>query len=231
MPRLTATSYAVLALLARTPYSAYDLTGEIKASLAQCLPRSATLLYREPKNLVAHGFAEVEIQLKGRQKRAVYSITESGRSALAQWLASPPAAPVFESEAVVRAVFGHLGSRADLVSSLETLENQVRDLAQAGFGSIPGGLDRCPVSAEHVADQELVADLYTDLYALLIDWSRRARESVQARPEQWPDGAEQAALDRLRKVLGGAPRSRVDTLPANHRIPGVFPTDAAMPNS
>lgn len=231
MARLSATSYAVLALLARRPYSAYDLTGEIKASLSQCLPRSSTLLYREPKNLTEHGFAEVEIQMKGRQKRAVYSITDAGRAALAQWLAAPPAPPVFESEAIVRTLFADLGDRADLVAALETLENQVRDLAQAGVGAVPGWFDRCPPSAEHLADQALVAELYADLYALLIDWSRRARRSVEERPERWPDDAEAAALLRLRRLLERAPRTWSEELLTNHQIPGVLPADAAMPNS
>src|SRR5438132_732964 len=71
MARLTGVSYVMLAMLARRPTSAYDLTQDIKTSMSQCMPRSSTLLYKEPKNLVAHGLAEVETQMKGRQKRAV----------------------------------------------------------------------------------------------------------------------------------------------------------------
>jgi PadR family transcriptional regulator, regulatory protein AphA len=205
MARLTATSYAVLALLARRPYSAYDLTGELKTSLAHCMPRSVTLLYREPKNLVAHGFAEVDVQLKGRQKRAVYSITPDGRKALADWLASPPAAPVFESEAVVRMVFAHLGRREDLLATLGTLEGQVRDLAQAGFEAYSGWFARFPPPPEHLADQALIAELYVDLYLLLIKWARRAREAVSTRPEHWPEGAEATGWARLQEVLDRAP--------------------------
>jgi DNA-binding PadR family transcriptional regulator len=168
----------VLGLLAQWPYSAYDLIGEIKASLSRCLPRSATLLYREPKNLVAQGFAEVEIQMKGRQKRAVYSVTPAGRKALQEWLASAPAPPVFESEAVVRMVFAHLGRREDLLATLSVLEEQVAELAGVGFGSI--------------SDQAMVAELYADLYAALIGWSRRARAAIEApaaagRYEMFPD--------------------------------------------
>jgi DNA-binding PadR family transcriptional regulator len=211
MARLTPTSYAVLALLARRPYSAYDLTGELKNSLSHCMPRSSTLLYREPKTLVEHGFAEVEVQMKGRQKRAVYSITSDGRKALAEWLASPPAAPVFESEAVVRMVFAHLGTRDDLVAALETMENQVRDLTQAGFDAYSGWFERFPPPPEHLADQALIAGLYVDLYLMLIEWSQRARKAVLERPEAWPPDAQQAAWAQLEDVLARAPL-------ANHKL-------------
>jgi DNA-binding PadR family transcriptional regulator len=205
MARLTPTSYAVLALLARCPYSAYDLTSELRTTLSYCMPRSSTLVNREPKNLVAHGFVDVEIQKKGRQKSAMYSITPDGRKALYGWLASPPAPPVFESEALVRVAFAHLGPREDLMAALETLENQVRDLAEVGFGGYGGCSERFPPPTEHLADEQLIAELYVDLHLLLIDWSRRARHAILGRPEAWPEDAQDEAWARFEWVLTRAP--------------------------
>lgn len=209
MARLTSTSYVVLALLARRPYSAYELTNEIKRAMHQCMPRSSTLLYREPKNLVAHGFAVVDVQAKGLQKKAVYSITPSGRSALDAWFKQSAAAPIFESEAAVRLNFGHLGERADVIASLRELEVQVGELVENNIAAVAGLFERCPPPPEHLADLALLSRLYLDLYTLLIDWSRWAQEQIAARPAEWTaeDSAAvaktlQSLLDQARRLTG-----------------------------
>lgn len=202
MAKLTGTSYAVLALLARRPYSAYELTNELKASLSQCMPRSSTLLYREPKNLVAQGLAVVDVQLKGRQKRAVYSITEAGRDALALWFKQPAAPPVFESEAVVRLIFGHLGSRADVVAALNEMEEHVREWSQRNLSAFEGWFERFPPDAEHLADLAVMSRLYLQYTALLLEWSTWAREQILARPPEWPDGAREELMAAMRHLVG-----------------------------
>jgi PadR family transcriptional regulator AphA len=217
MAKLTSTSYVVLALLARRPYSAYELTTELKASLSQCMPRSETLLYREPKNLVARGLAVVDVQLKGRQKRAVYSITEAGRDELAEWFKQPAASPIFEYEAIVRLTFGHLGEREDLIAGLAELERQVGALAHANVEAMAGWFDRFPPPAEHIADLAVLSRLYADLYALLAQWSRWAREQIAARPEKWTEQEQeqlwadmQHLLNQTRRLGGPAQPTELD---------------------
>jgi DNA-binding PadR family transcriptional regulator len=204
MARLTSMSYVVLALLARRPTSAYDLTQDIKTSMSQCMPRSSTLLYKEPKNLVAHGLAEVETQMKGRQKRAVYSITDKGRAALAQWFTETPAPPIFESEAVVRLVLGSVGTREDLMAALASLEEQVQALTRSNLAGFAGWFGRNPPTAEHLADLTLLSRLHVDMYALLTDWSRRARAEIAARPAEWSADAVEKGLVALQDVLAEA---------------------------
>ena len=206
MARLTSTSYVVLALLARRPYSAYELTNEIKRSLHQCMPRSATLLYREPKNLVAHGYAVVDVQAKGLQKKAVYSITQAGRTALDAWFKRSATPPVFESEAVMRMTFGHLGAREDLIACLKELEAQVGDLAENNVSAMAGWFERFPPPTEHLADLAVLSRLYLDFYALLVEWSRWAREQIAARPEEWTAEAEAEITKTLQSLLDQAHR-------------------------
>ncbi len=43
-------------------------------------------LYAEPKKLIAHGFASAHSEPRGKRRRTVYSITPSGKRALADWL-------------------------------------------------------------------------------------------------------------------------------------------------
>lgn len=204
MAKLTGTSYVVLALLARRPYSAYELTMEMKASLSQCMPRSSTLLYREPKNLVALGCAAVDVQMKGRQRKAVYSITEAGRTALAGWFKQPAAPPIFESEAVVRLTFGHLGEREDVIAGLVELERQIGQLANQNIDAMTGWFERFPPPTEHVADLALLSRLYRDFYQLMSEWSRWAREQIAARPEKWTDSGAAEQWETMRQILDQA---------------------------
>lgn len=219
MTRLTGTSFAVLALLARRPYSAYELTTELKASMAQCMPRSATLLYREPKNLVSHGLAGVDMALKGRQKRAVYSITEAGRAALADWFTRPAAPPVFECEAVQRVLFGHLGHRADVAATLGEFEDQVRILVSENLDSMPAWFEHFPPPTEHLADVVVLCRLYADLYEVLINWAQWARAQIADRPAKWSPEHEQEIRVRLQELMGQA--RELIAAPAEHAEPAT----------
>ncbi|MGQ0466528.1 MAG: hypothetical protein ACT4QG_14540 [Sporichthyaceae bacterium] len=174
---------------------------EMKSALSQCMPRSATLLYREPKNLVALGYAAVDVQMKGRQKKAVYSITEAGRQALAGWFKQPAAPPIFESEAIVRLTFGHLAEREDLIAGLIELESQIAVLANQNIDAMAGWFERFPPPAEHVADLAVIGRLYRDFYALLSEWSQWAREQIAARPEKWTDADAEALWETMRQIL------------------------------
>ena len=51
-PRLTPSSYAVLALLDLKPWTGYELTQQAQRSLRYAWPKSERLLYSEPKKLV-----------------------------------------------------------------------------------------------------------------------------------------------------------------------------------
>lgn len=212
MARLTTTSYGVLALLAKRSWSAYDLTREIRRSLAQCWPRAETGLYREPKNLVAHGFARAKVESTGRKQRTVYSITAAGRRALRDWYRHPASPPTFASEAVVRTVFAEHGSRADLVANLGQLEQHIVELTSRGLASIPPFLDQVGATPEQVADIVMVGKLYLDLYEVIIAWTHWAREEVGARPDEWPPGALEAALEGLASFIaqGSVPARGAD---------------------
>src|SRR5207245_995140 len=81
MRKLTPTSYAILGLLALRPWSAYELTKQVRRSLHFCWPRAETRLYQEPKNLVEHGLVKATTTVNGRRPRTEYAITAKGRKA------------------------------------------------------------------------------------------------------------------------------------------------------
>jgi DNA-binding PadR family transcriptional regulator len=119
-PRLTTTSYALLGLLAIQPWTAYELTQQMRRSMHFVWPKSESLLYTEPKKLVAAGLARVTQQRRGDRTRARYRITAAGRRALAAWLDTEPAAPLFELETMLRVTFADQGTPEQLSRALRS---------------------------------------------------------------------------------------------------------------
>lgn len=88
--KVSALGYALLGLLARESLTGYELTGRMRERIgffwtarhSQIYPELARL---EERGLVAHEPVEQE----GKPDKKVYSITEAGREALAEWAAIP----------------------------------------------------------------------------------------------------------------------------------------------
>ncbi|MGQ0464632.1 MAG: PadR family transcriptional regulator [Sporichthyaceae bacterium] len=206
MPKqLTSTSYAVLGLLAERPYTGYELTRMIRIGFSQCMPRSTSGLYNEPKILVEHGFATANEEMKGRQKRTLYTITPAGRKALRAWFKTPPPPFAFESESIVRLILGRAGKREDVIAALAGLEGQVAELLERGTAEMPTWLETVGATPEHLNDLAVMARFYVDFYALIVEWSRWAREQIAERPDKWPPDAAEQAMQALRQAMfGGA---------------------------
>ncbi|MGH2920777.1 MAG: PadR family transcriptional regulator, partial [Gaiellaceae bacterium] len=117
LPELTTTSYAILGLLSINPWSTYELAKQMQRDRF-VWPRAESNLYAEPKRLVAHGFASAHSEPRGRRRRTVYSITPSGRQALADWLGTPAAEPRWEAESMVKFTFATGGTKEQLLKNL-----------------------------------------------------------------------------------------------------------------
>ena len=93
MERLTPTSYLVLGLLAREgPSTPYELEQHVRATLGNFWSFPHTLLYTEPPRLAALELVTETRESEGRRRR-IFSITESGVTALGAWLDQPSNAP------------------------------------------------------------------------------------------------------------------------------------------
>ena len=101
-PKMTTSSYAVLALLDLRPWTGYELTQQAQRSLRYAWPKSERLLYSEPKRLVDRGYATTHREKSGNRSRNVYEITPEGREALNEWTSSRTQPPRIEIEALLR---------------------------------------------------------------------------------------------------------------------------------
>jgi DNA-binding PadR family transcriptional regulator len=91
--KLTATSYALLALLKEFgPSTSYEIKQALESSIQNFWPVPHTTAYEEPARLAAAGYLAAD-QEEGGRRRRVYSLTDKGREALAAWADEPVVAP------------------------------------------------------------------------------------------------------------------------------------------
>ena len=121
--RLSNTSRAILGILSTGPLSGYDIKAFADSSVRHFWAVSYGQLYPELKALAAAGLVAAEAQPRGFRRRTVYSLTETGRAALADWLAEPIAGGhELRDELLLKLFFSDpLGS-----SHLQTLLRQMR---------------------------------------------------------------------------------------------------------
>lgn len=105
--RLTSTSFVVLGLIDYAgPSTPYDLKRMLERSVEQFWPVPHTTFYAEPERLARAGYLTAE-QEEGGRRRKTYSITDRGRGALRDWIATAdPAPPQLHDEGMLLIFFG-----------------------------------------------------------------------------------------------------------------------------
>lgn len=195
----SATSYALLGLLRLRPWTTYELAKQVQRSLHWFWPRAERKLYDEPKALAAAGLATATVEATGKRPRTVYTITDAGAEALAQWLSEPPEPRSLEFAALVKVFFADAGTPAQLAQNLQRIEDESaervdalaamarRSLAEFAF---PERLHLSALTMRLQLEQELA----------VLRWARWARGETQQwtapdRPGSWDVG------ESLRELL------------------------------
>ncbi|MDP1876213.1 MAG: PadR family transcriptional regulator [Actinomycetota bacterium] len=206
---LTTTSYAILGLLDLRDWSAYELAQQAGRSLAFVWPVSESQLYAEPKRLATEGLISVRMASSGpRRSRQVLSITDAGRRELRAWLATEPAPPRIQMEALLRTLLATSGTPADLVMSLDATTAAVAADWDAGLELVRGYLAGDNPFPERLHANLVWMVLVHDLQLLLLDWAEYGRGRVA----EWPgDGAapDDVGLHALVERLARADRQRI----------------------
>jgi DNA-binding PadR family transcriptional regulator len=176
--KLTTTSYAILGLLALRPWSAYELSQEMRRNVGEFWPRAERGLYDEPKNLVAHGYATATDEQQGRRTRTVYAITPVGRRALRAWLEEASAPPQFESEAVLRIAFAEHGSKEAALETLAALRAQAEEKGRLAIEIARTYFEGRGPYPDRIHLISLVVRFFADYYALLDSWAAWASDEI-----------------------------------------------------
>jgi len=200
--RLTATSYAILGLLAIRPWSTYELTQQMHRSLRRFWPRAESKLYEEPKKLAQLGFATATPEFVGRRSRTRYAATPEGRRELARWLGERSAAPVLESEPLLKVFFAEHGTKDDLLATLEGLRTWAEDNLRQDAQIAESYLSGTGPFPDRIAQLVLVGRFVSDFAEMTRRWSEWASETVATWPEDIPAAA--PALPALRQITSRA---------------------------
>ena len=197
----TTTSYAILGLLSVRPWSAYELAQQMSRSLIHCWPVAASVVYHEPKRLVAMGYATVTRQQAGRRSRAVYQITPGGREALQQWLATQPADPQLQIEPMLRLIFADSATPLELAASLRELRAWADDRLATGARQCEDYLATGGPFPDRLDLLALFAEFFGQFYALAGDWAQQAEDDVTRWPATTTTGLSPHTRMRLQAVV------------------------------
>lgn len=163
-------SYVVLALVGQGGAGPHDIVRMMRRGRVYWAA-APSHFYAEPKRLERLGFLRSEKRPGRTRQRTHYTLTERGRRALAEWIATPASFPRVQHEAVVRLLAADIGGDEAVLRSLEGLR---RDLA-----AIEAELDQA---------EEVVATLpHRARYLRLVH--RLGRELVRVHAE-WADEVE-----------------------------------------
>jgi DNA-binding PadR family transcriptional regulator len=174
------------------------LAEQSRRSLRYLWPTAPSRLYAEPKRLADAGLIEIEEEPAGPTRtRQRYQITAAGRRALAEWLATDPAPPRIEMEALLRAFLADAGRPDDLLAALAATREQAEASYRAGMELVQGYRAGDNPFPERLHLNLLWIAFVRDLLQLLADWSDFATGEVQA----WASVTDAGAHDRLRALL------------------------------
>lgn len=181
-PKMTTSSYAVLALLDLKPWTGYELTQQAQRSLRYAWPKSSRLLYSEPKKLVDLGYATTHKEPAGKRNRNVYEITDAGRQALGEWTSTRTQRPRMEIEALLRLLFADHGALEDLLRALDELESDVGEHHEAIVELMGSYLDGGHPFPDRTHLSVLFATFQIEMFKAIERWIEFARDEI----DEWP---------------------------------------------
>lgn len=199
---LNTMSYAILGILAPRDWSAYEIAEQVGRGLSEIVPRADRQRYNAPKKLLALGLVTARTEPRGTQRtRTVYSITDEGRAALAEWMSTETRAPSMEFEGLLRVCIADEGTIDDLRNNLRTMRAQAEMKRQIFVGNakliiVPGG-GSYP-SRQHLLSY--AAKFMVGHFTYVISWVDWMLQEI----ETWPDTITPATThaDRVTEILG-----------------------------
>lgn len=115
-----ALAHAILAALADTACSGYDLAKQFDRSVGFFWKATFQQIYRELSKLEAQGWVEAEVVVQfSRPDKKLYRVTDVGRAELAKWVAEPGELATIREDLLVRLFAGHLVPSQVVLHELE----------------------------------------------------------------------------------------------------------------
>lgn len=201
--KLTTVSYTILGLLGLKPHTPYELARQVER-LAVFWSSAESVVYTEPKNLVAHGLARAATEMTGRRSRTVYSITPAGRKALRSWMASPTGGPQVQFEAMLKVLFADAATKVEVLAAVDAIGEWAAITRANGEAISANYLDGEPPYPDRAHIVALTMGYQIAFVRAVQDWVTWARTQI----ERWDGTGAQLVVDLAvfeRVVAGGNP--------------------------
>jgi PadR family transcriptional regulator, regulatory protein AphA len=130
MSRLTPFSYVVLVLVGENGAGPHDLVRMMRQGRVYwTAPESQ--YYAEPKRLADGGYLTATTEPGRTHDRTHYRLTDKGREALREWLATPARFARIQNEPVVRLLGAEFADRESVLAGLAALRTEIAELAES----------------------------------------------------------------------------------------------------
>lgn len=211
--QLTTTSYAVLAQVAVRPWSAYELAEQRVRYFRYVWPRAESAIYREVKRLSKMGLLEDTKEYTGKRSRTIYSLTEEGRGALREWLKTPVSPFSMEFEAMLRLFVAPLGTKDDIMGSLEQARADAQEMLQFAGAVKQEFIDGTNVAQHDIHIRALVVDFFVSLLQTVEEWTERSLDQIESWSDLMPDEEKnERALAAIRQLPVRTPDSSLQAV-------------------
>jgi PadR family transcriptional regulator AphA len=216
-PALTTTSYAVLAQLAVHPWSTYELARQRVRYFRYVWPRAESAIYREVKRLDAMGLVAAKREYVGKRPRTVYSITDAGRQSLREWLDTPVSPFAMDFEAMIRLFIAPLGTKQQLVTTLEQVRSDAKDMLVFGGAVKQEFLEGRAVLQDQVHIRALAVDFFISLLTTVDGWAERTLAEIEKWEDLSPDGKHDRGLEIFAQLPVATPTEPTNRPPVPPR--------------
>ncbi len=175
---LTKSSYVILGMLSKHPFSGYDLKQKLSKVSAFYWSESNAQIYPvlkklEEQNLVSSYLDETS----GARNKRIFSITKRGLAELVAWLEEDEIAEAYREEFLLKFSLGQHLSKAKLVKKLQQYQhNNIEKLAQ-----VNEVIEHIKDAHTNRADQRFLLLTYDNIKTLLeakIQWCQKVLKGL-----------------------------------------------------
>ncbi len=211
--RLTTTSYAVLAQVAVRPWSSYELAQQRVRYFRYVWPRAESAIYREVKRLSSMGLLEGRKEYTGKRSRTVYSITDDGKAALREWLATPIAPFSMDFEAMLRLFVAPLGTKDEFMGTLNQVHADAQEMLQFAGEVKQEFIDGINVTQDQTYIRALAVDFFVSLLTTVEAWAERTITEVKDWDDLMPSqDKNQRGLEKIRQLPVDTPTESLEDI-------------------
>jgi DNA-binding PadR family transcriptional regulator len=174
--------YVVLGMLARMPQTGYTIKKWIEQEYSHFWQESFGQIYPTLKKLVAEGFAVSSDNTETGNGRGqiVYSITDTGRKELSDWLREEPEIEKLRYEILLKVSFGENTESKVLLGHLDDFIRRNEKLVK----DMNGYIERFEQLKEQGKDctySQLTALCGVYVYSAMNDWAVKAKDIISGK--------------------------------------------------